>query len=130
MVIPLIQVVCGQALGGVSAPPGAACLSVFLGPLSDSIFLQQIIDGFPQQDRLGNAGLLNELHEQLMLVRVEIHGMELSFGFAHASTLTRVSEVVNALFVAAFLDLSAGRLRPVGPGRIGRHIGQSRHSLL
>jgi hypothetical protein len=87
MVIPLLQVVCGQASGGVSAPPGAAFLAAFRNPFRYLILLQKIINGFSQQNRLGNAGPSRELHEQLMLVRVEIHGMHLAFRSAHVSTL-------------------------------------------
>lgn len=51
------------------------------------MLFQKIINGFSQQNRLGNAGPSRELHEQLMLVRVEIHGMHLAFCSAHVSTL-------------------------------------------
>ena len=94
MVIPLIQVVCGQASGGVSASPDAALLAAFRNPFRYLILLQKIVDGLSQQNRLGNAGPSRELHEQLMLVRVEIHGMHLAFRSAHVGTLANgVDEV-------------------------------------
>ena len=82
-----MQVVCGQASGCVSAQPGAAFLAASRNPFRYLILLQKIVDGLPQQNRLGNTGLLRELHEQLMLGRVEIHGMHLAFRSAHVSTL-------------------------------------------
>ena len=87
MVIPLIQVVCGQAAGGALTPLAAAISSAFRNSFRYLILLQKIINGFSQQNRLGNAGRSRELHEQLMLAGVEIHGMHLAFRSAHVSTL-------------------------------------------
>jgi hypothetical protein len=44
---------------------------------------------------LGNAGLARELHEQIVLVGIEIDGVQLAFRFAHTYTLATLADVFN-----------------------------------